>query len=199
MKLIITTILVLLSTSSNLLQITPGGSFSKWVISKNSSLIVNGVTNVNKFSCLILPSAKTDTIMVTKGQLGALLLSGSINIKINEFDCSNSIMTRQLKKTLKANEFPYLHIRFLSLKIFDKDLQTRAVKGQVEIELAGKSKSFPIEYQLSISKNKMILRGNQSINFSDFNLHPPTKMGKLIKVKDKLDVALYLNMELLDE
>lgn len=173
------------------------GEISKWLISENSSLIVNGVTNVNKFSCAILPKTKTDTVMVTKGQSGAILLSGTLNININDFDCNNAIMTRELKKTLRVKAFPYLHIKFLSLKITDNNLQTKIIKGEVEIELAGQTKCFQIEYQLKTLKNMMILSGNQFINFSDFNLQPPTKMGRLIKAKDKLEVALYLKMELI--
>jgi len=168
---------------------------SKWVIIENSSLIVNGLTNVNKFSCVILPNTHADTIIVAKNSSGTSMLKGAIHIKINKFDCSNSVMTRELKRTLKEIEFPYLHIRFLSLKITNNNTQTKIIKGEVEIELAGKAKCFQVEYQLSTPKNQMILSGKQSINFSDFNLQPPTKMGRLIKAKDKLQVALYLKME----
>lgn len=196
MKTLLTLLFFSLS-SFNLFENTDKHT-SKWVISENSSLIVNGSTNVNKFSCVILPSPKSDTVLASNDKSNNILLSGAIHIKVSKFDCSNPIMTRELRKTLKESEYPYLHIRFVSLKeIFTINNQTKVIKGIIEIELAGKAKCFQIEYQLNANKNLMILSGIQSINFSDFNLQPPKKMGKLIKAKDKLEVALYLKMELI--
>ncbi len=171
---------------------------SKWVISESSSLIVNGSTNVNKFSCVILPSPKSDTVLVSNDKSNNLLLSGAIHIKLSEFDCNNTLMTRELRKTLKVHDYPYLHIRFVSLReISTISNQKKVIKGMIEIELAGKAKLFRIEYQLKTNKNLMTLSGTQAINFSDFNLQPPKKMGKLIKAKDELKVVLYLKMELI--
>lgn len=171
---------------------------SKWIISETSSLIVNGSTNVNKFSCVILPSPKSDTVLVSNDKSNNIMLSGAIHISVSEFNCDNPIMTRELRKTLKEKEYPYLHIRFVSLKeISTINNQTKVIKGLIEIELAGKIKRFQISYLLNANKNQMILSGTQAINFSDFNLQPPKKMGKLIKAKDKLEVALYLKMELI--
>lgn len=50
---------------------------SKWIISENSSLVVKGNTNVNRFSCAIKQYPKTDTVMVTEDQNNNIMLSGA--------------------------------------------------------------------------------------------------------------------------
>ena len=76
---------------------------SKWVISENSSLVVNGSTNVNKFSCSIRQYPKTDTVLISEDQKSKILLSGELHIEVKNFDCNNQIMTKQLRKTLKES------------------------------------------------------------------------------------------------
>ena len=96
------------------------------------------------------------------------------------------------RKTLKEDRFPFLQIRFVSLK---ETPMLSSVKGLVEISIAGVTKRFEINYQLSIDKNAITLTGNHMINFSDFNLVPPKKIGKLIQAKDELAVLFTLKME----
>jgi hypothetical protein len=86
----------------------------RWVISENSNLSVNGTTNINKFACDIPAYGQTDTITLAKGK-NDIVLSGNIGLKIQSFDCHNSMMTHDLRKTLKESVYPLLHINFLSL------------------------------------------------------------------------------------
>jgi hypothetical protein len=173
----------------------------KWVISENSSLCVNGSTNINKFSCGVLGYDKTDTLTVSKSKSDMeIVLSGSISLDIKSFDCHNSIMTRDLRKTLKEKQFPVLHISFLSLnKLPDLTMKPEFITGLVAIEIAGISKRFEVNYQITRDAQKVIhLLGSRDINFSDFNLIPPRKLGGMIKTKDKLSVDFHLNMKAMD-
>ena len=134
--------------------------------------------------------------MVTADQNNNMLLSGVLNIEVKYFDCQNLMMTRQLRKTLKEDQFPAFQVRFLSLKETPLLKQKKDfVKGFVALTITGVTKQFEICYQLSRDKNTMVLVGNQTINFSDFKLEPPKRMGKLILAKDQLSVAFVLKME----
>ncbi len=173
----------------------------KWVISENSSLCVNGSTNINEFSCEVLGYDKTDTLTITKSKSDMeIVLSGGISLNVKSFDCHNSIMTRDLRKTLKEKQFPMLHIRFLSLnKLPNLTTQPELITGLVAIEIAGNSKRFEVNYQITRDAQKVIhLLGSRDINFSDFNLIPPRKLGGMIKTKDKLSVDFHLNMKAMD-
>ena len=181
---------------------TAGGlPVKKWIISKNSSLSVNGSTNVNKFSCVIPTYDQVDTITLSTNRTDTkVILSGTIGLSISSFDCHNSGMTKQLRKTLNEQKFPVLRIRFLSLnKIPVLTASAQAITGLVEIEIAGVSKRYEVNYQIRQKDQKNVnLLGSRAVNFSDFNLVPPQKLGGMIKTKDQLSVAFQLNMKAMD-
>jgi len=169
---------------------------TKWVVSESSSLSVNGSTNINKFSCVIPTYDQTDTLTMAKVDKG-VVLTGNIGLKIESFDCHNSIMTSDLRKTLKEKQYPRLYIHFLSLSEFPQlTTEPKSITGWVNIELAGTTKRVEIKYQVSMDDQKVIhLLGSQDINFSDFNLVPPRKLGGMIKTNDLLSVAFHLKIK----
>jgi len=173
-------------------------SLKKWVVNENSSLSVNGSTNINKFSCVIPAYGRIDTITLHKSDdEKGIVLSGSIALSVSSFDCHNSGMTRQLQKTLNEKQFPLLHIRFLSLNRLPAiTAKPQSITGAVDIEIAGVSKHFEINYQISQDgENGIDLLGSRQLNFSDFNLIPPTKLGGMIKTRDQLMVAFHLKIK----
>jgi hypothetical protein len=171
----------------------------KWIISEHSSLCVNGSTNINKFACDIPEYGHTDTLTLKSHDQG-ITLSGDVALKVRSFDCHNTMMTKDLRKTLKEPQFPVLHIRFLSLSILpDPSVQPQSLAGMVDIELAGVTKRCEISYQLSTDDQKVIhLTGTRGVNFSDFGLRPPTKLGGMIRTKDELVVTFQLKMTVIN-
>jgi len=105
-------------------------------------------------------------------------------------------MTHDLRKTLKAKQYPRLHIRFLSLSELP-NLSVRPLKitGQVEIEIAGVKKLYTVNYQISDTAKVVHLIGSKQLNFSDFDLVPPHKLGGIIKTNDQLTVLFHLKMK----
>ncbi|MEO9211025.1 MAG: hypothetical protein ABI208_08000 [Ginsengibacter sp.] len=171
----------------------------KWILVENGSLRVGGSTNVNKFNCDISNYNNHDTIFLNKTNAG-IQLKGNVNLEINTFDCHLLIMTNDLRKTLKAKEFPYLKITFLSFNKYPNfKLPCDIVTGWVEIQLAGATKRFEVSYKFSMGSDKIIrLIGNQNVNFSDFNLVPPRKLGGMIRTDDLLKIEFKLNFKELD-
>jgi hypothetical protein len=175
----------------------PVGVTKKWVVGENSSLCVNGSTNINKFACDIPTYDQTDTLTISRGKGNKeIVLSGNIALKVQSFDCHNSIMTHDLRKTLKEKQFPRLHITFLTLsELPELTPNPTSITGWVNIEIAGISKRFEINYRVSIDAQKVIhLLGSRDLTFSDFNLVPPRKLGGMIQTNDKLSVAFHLKM-----
>jgi hypothetical protein len=170
----------------------------RWVVSQNSKLSVSGSTNINKFSCIIPSYDRVDTLTMSENNHdGVVILSGTIDLRVNSFDCHNSGMTRQLQKTLNEKQFPVLHIRFLSLSnLPSMTPKPEPVTGLVDIEIAGVNKRFEINYQISRDEENVIhLLGSRDLNFSDFKLIPPRKLGGMIQTKELLTIAFHLNMK----
>lgn len=172
---------------------------AKWVVSKGGFLRVNGSTNVSTFSCIVPEYVDPDTITCVNKDL-PILMSGNISLNIFGFDCHNTLMTADLRKTLRAKEFPKMKIHFLSLNKFPELRSTEeTITGWVNIELSGVTKKFDVKFRFYTDDQKIIhLIGIRSINFSDFNLTPPRKLGGIIQTKDKLDVEFGLNFKTLN-
>ncbi|MBC7654405.1 MAG: YceI family protein [Oligoflexus sp.] len=168
------------------------------LVNKSGSLIVNGSTSVNQFDCIVTNYCKPDTIVfVANHSNNFIKLSGDILIPIQSFDCHNKMMTAELRKTLKAKEFPYLKIHFISLDKYPSlNSQKEHIKGVVIIELAKVRKKFDINFDFYKDANQNIhMLGSRDVNFSDFNITPPTKLGGMIKTKDKLGIEFHLQLE----
>ncbi len=172
----------------------------KWLILKGGTLRVNGSTNINTFSCLVADNAPIDTLTGTLNKDATINMNGKINLDIYGFDCHNPMMTLDLRKTLKAKEYPTMHINFLSLnKMPELKYVPEPIKGWVNIELSGVTKRYEVSYRFSMDNAKVIhLIGDRSVNFSDFNITPPRKLGGIIRANDKLEVEFSLDLKAVD-
>ena len=183
----------------------------RWVLSKHCTLKVNGSTNINKFSCTIPEYVNPDTLIIEKvNKQQRVKIKGSIILGVQNFDCKNAMMTSDLRKTLKAKLYPKLIITFEDLSnypdpayrgtaIIDPAHPVTAITGFVTIELAGAVKRFEINYQYVMSAdNNLKLIGRKKVNFSDFNIIPPKRLGGMIKTNNELDVEFMLNIKILN-
>lgn len=166
----------------------------KWLVEKNSTLRIQGKTNVNSFSCNINEYAKKDTIICIQNHAKPISFTGEIQMDIHSFNCHSNIITKGLRKTLKAEEYPTMTIRFISLQFMPlQQNKIELITGWVEVKLAGVVKRFELSYSFLQSGSTYVqLNGGRSFRFSDFKLSPPKKLGGLIKIKDDFDVNFQL-------
>lgn len=196
-KIYILLMCVFISVSVFAQKTHPSPYYAKWVLVKGSSLKVAGSTNVNKFNCDIVNYSNPDTIYVLNPSTQQYLpVKGALRLDISKFDCHLAVMTNDLFKTLKGKQFPTMLVQFVSLSKFpDFNAPNSIITGVVIIELAGVLKSYIVNYTFSRDAAKTIhLIGKRQVNFSDFNLTPPRKLGGLIKTKQELDVEFHLMM-----
>ena len=169
----------------------------KWAVQKNSTLRVEGNSNVNHFTCSVTSLASYDTIVVLNDAVSSLALRGSIKMDVLSFDCHNNLIRRDLRKTLKSEEHPHMIIRFLTLKTMPGlTYKTEQISGWVEVELAGVKKVFELQYSFTkASTGSIRLNGGRKFCFSDFSLAPPRKLAGLIRIKDEFDVKFELMLK----
>jgi hypothetical protein len=180
---------------------TPKDSYGKvkivkWAVQKSSTIRIEGSTNINDFGCDITGYYQPDTIYCSEENAASkqVTLNGDLKVDILKFDCHSRMLTGDLRKTLKVDEYPTLFIRFLSLERApvienSKDF----LRGSVEVELAGSTRRFEIDYSfIRTGTSSIQLRGQRNFSFADFKLVPPKKFGGLIKVNDKFNVDFNL-------
>lgn len=139
-----------------------------------------GNSTVGKFNCSNSFSFR-DTIYLNSNVKNSL----KSDILMNNFDCGNRIMNKDVKTTVKATQFPKSTVTITNIKSFGTNY-----KCNLNFRITDKT----ISYQNLILKNsKESLEGNVTINFSDIALEPPTKMGGIIKVKDEFVIHFNLH------
>ena len=174
---------------------TPKNSFARWVVERNSSLNIQGATNINSFQCDVTEYLKPDTLVYTKNDATNKLsfTNSCLVIDVKRFDCHNKFITEDFRTALKADENPSLKIVFLSIDQFSNNYNNQTVKGTVDIELAHVIKRAEICYTVkSLAGNRIQMNGSQIFSFSDFNLKAPKKLAGLIRTKDKIKVNFQL-------
>ncbi len=167
-----------------------------WQVTAKSRLEISGATNINQFRCLSINYEGQDTIKETcDGETGEPALNGEIVMKSSGFDCHNSIMTRDFARTVNANAFPEIRIKFISLKRDFSVKNENRLFGKVEITLAGKSKLYSVSCVVKEeNEESKHLEGNRTFHFSDFGLEPPQKLFGAVKVKDAVSVDFHLKL-----
>jgi len=175
---------------------TPGKAIvDKWVIEKNSSLSIEGRSNVNSFRCDVMEYLHPDTIEFYKEDhyQRFFTVRGGPTILINRFDCHQRYITADLRKTLKADESSALKIGLLSIDNFTPRSDGQKARGWVAIELAGITQKMELDFNIQTDgQGHLHLCGNREVLFSDFGLTPPRKLAGLIKVEEKIIVSFQL-------
>lgn len=169
-----------------------------WILSKACSLKVNGSTNINTFNCSIPDYPAPDTLTFSKEKnTEAIKISGAMVFGVKKFDCHHPIMTADLRKTLKAKEFPNITVSFISLSKYPEQ-SNENITGTVTIQLAGTTRHFEVEYRFTQQNDDTLtLIGTRQVNFSDFNITPPRKLGGMIKTNNELSVEFILKARIL--
>lgn len=147
---------------------------------QKNNVVVNGHTNVSTFKCVNDDfNDASNRYSFRKNQLP------SLQLEVNNFDCNNRIMTSDMRKTLKAEQYPKMYVKFLSFRKINSQLY----KAKIEVKLTNRTRYFDTSFYPSGDT----FVGKENVRFSDFGLKAPTKMGGMIVVKDELDLVLTLN------
>jgi hypothetical protein len=169
-------------------------AIKRWAVANNSSLNIEGRSNLSSFCCQVTRYLEADTMQYVKNETTRqfIFTNSCLTIDINNFDCHQRTITNDFRKTLKADQYRFLKIQFISLDAFDvRNPQT--VKGKVEILLAGQVKYTTIDFTTNSTNTGLIqMIGTKTLLFSEFNLHPPKKMAGIVKIKEEIRVNFQL-------
>lgn len=186
MKYVLAFFLLLILTAT-----TPIEERGKWVIDYNSQLMIHGKTNVSSFTCFISCYNSTDTLnyeLDTKTK-NLIFDKNKMVVPVFNFNCGNSMITKDFRATVNVDKYPYLNIAFLSL---DRNGEDDLASAKMEITLAGVVKTATLQFNIKPKGDFIQLTGRHAVSFSDFNLEPPNRMMGLVKVQEDLLVEFNL-------
>jgi hypothetical protein len=183
---------------------SPGRTSWKVRIAPSSELSLLGTTNVNTFECGaeqdfgrvwldVIHPEYSQTIQFERAVL---------NLDVNSLHCGHEAINRDMRTTLKADQYPHISLQLLQVKLptggsalYTGNWQKMAV--QVRLTLAGNTCTQWIFVNVrQTQENHFRVRGDHSLAFSDFKLTCPTAMMGLIKVDDIIDINFDLRLSL---
>ncbi len=140
---------------------------------------VEGSTSIGSFTCGYDLQTKDTLFLGKKSGL-------SQTIPVKEFGCGNFVLNHDFRKTLKAKQYP--EVRLL---LSDVKKQGANYNATLFLDIAGKKKTFQ---QLILVRKGKTLTGEIELNFGDFDLVPPKKLGGAIKINEAIKLSILLQI-----
>ena len=178
--LIVFSLLILTSTTRVRKQ-------GQWIIDSSSQLLIHGKSNVNSFTCSIPYYSHIDTLHYAVINTKLIFSDNKMVIPIRDFNCGNNVITKDLRRTVKAADNPYLSIAFVSM-----NTNAHGSTAEMKITLAGVTKLASIEFIQTTKGQLLQLIGKHTVAFNDFGLVAPKHVFGLVKVQQELNVEFNL-------
>lgn len=204
MKKIFTILLLFLTIEPILSQIN-----TTMVIKRESSLVINGSTNISKFRLTLegkdFPGPEYN--FNTKIDGDKITLSKSkISLDVKKFHSPNILALNGFLDLIKAKEFPFLDIELKDITLYnispDKDMDQNKTKSvphirgvaSVKITLTGQTRSYEIPFKAFQNKNEMSGEGSIRLTIKDFGLTPPVAMLGLVKISEWIEISINFSL-----
>lgn len=169
-----------------------------WTVAKESKISILGSSNVNTFSFDIKQYNGKDTLVALQEarQPEAIFRKGVVHLPVNDFRNPNPILTKDFRKIIRSKSHPDILMnfrRFYSMPTLSA--KSESITADVDISLAGKTKTIRIQLQANRSGNFVFLKGVEKLSFSDFGLEAPENVMGFINVRDELTVNFQLALK----
>lgn len=157
-------------------------------------LVINGASNVNKFSfSYVTPSLATGNKV--KGADDERI---DFEIPVHQFIPSNPRMYEDFLSLLNAEEYPYLRISLLTGNLYRVKNSGVSQSERLSVTIAGVTREYTVQCMLSPCGGSIVLTGMQTVRLTDFALSPPVKLGGIVRVDNELDVRFGFFVNLTD-
>jgi len=169
-----------------------------WTVGKESKISILGSSNVNTFTFDIKEYSGKDTLVLLAQQAQAVFKKGTVHLPVNDFKNSNPFLTKDFRKIIKSKIHPDILMNFRRLNSLpDAGAKSERITADVDITLAGKTKTIRIMLMTTRSGEYIYLKGAEKLYFSDFGLAAPENIMGFINVKNDLTVNFQLALKVL--
>jgi len=173
--------------------------FLSYSFEKGSKVSIDGITNVKDFTCSSgkLLSGRP-TMSFSKDSGSTINFKDAVfNFDVRSLNCGNSGMNRDMKHSLKADQYPDISVKLQNAQFAHGSSFTFSgwtdLEINVSIKLAGVERNALIKVegkQTGINQYHFI--GEYPLLMSDFGIKPPTALFGMIKVRNDVEVKFDL-------
>ena len=151
-----------------------------------SFLVINGTSNINKFSFTYVTPLVPREVKVSKGADEDRI---DLVIPVELFKPSNPSMYNDFLNLLNAKEYPYLKISLLTADLYRERNSEVSQSEKISVTIAGVTREYTVNCTLDHCNENLILNGMQIVKLSDFGLKAPVRLVGLVKVHNEIDVS----------
>ena len=185
-------LVILLTLSFN--DVIENNNFKVVTVMSDSSIQINGSTNVNTFICDLnldqVNSVITANYLKNDNRLN--FNNTVIEFQNNCFDCGSNVMNKEFLKMLNTELFPNIILELSEVVTNPSDHEDIYV--HLIVSLAGCTQNYCAPITLEHNTIYKAL-GCLSLRLSDFNLSPPKKALGLITVSNEIDINFDLKIK----
>lgn len=166
-------------------------------IQKNSSLTINGSTNLISFklhqNAEDLSNGKLK-IATAFSQNKIFLSQNLLIVSVKNFTSNNFIALREFFKLVKSDSYPTLQVQmnFPDAPAIAEKAQSYNGNVLINITITGITKQYSIPISLKSNGNQFTIDGNKKLNIHDFGLKAEPKMMGLIKINEWIDIDFHI-------
>ena len=193
-------LLIILSITPLVFSATTENYYS-YRISESSNITISGTTNVNTFECLWSGNVLQGSLVASIDKFNDEIKfeNAALLIDIKRFDCENQIMSNDMHKAMGADEHPNIEIKLLKAKTID-NTQISANSGELKVDVVITINGVQKETSLNvnwISADNIYywFSGSKSLNMSDFDIEPPSRVLRMIRVRDMINIEFSLVLQ----
>lgn len=156
---------------------------------KVSSLIVDGTSNIHDWD---LKAENCGGILTTEMDEGSLeeIKNLEFSVRAESLNSGKSAMDKNTYKALKTDKYDKINFQLEKVNSLEKaSANTYQAKTTGTLEIAGVKKKINLNFDISLKSSEIILKGEHSINMTDYGVEPPTAMfgtittGETVKIK----------------
>lgn len=169
------------------------------ILKKNSSITINGTSNISKFRFSQSFEKFIDRcfpIVVTKDGNKLYLDKKELLIPVKGFVSKNKIALRDFYKFMNVENHPdiRIHLHYIELQSMPESLEVNAF---VDLTIAGVTRGYKIPVNVSRNGDDFFFLVNKEINILDFDLTPPTHLMNTIKVHEWININMNVALKII--
>ncbi len=173
-------------------------------IQETSVLEVNGKTNINSFCCTSKDNYKKKKLKYAiEGDNSKIVFNEArLSLNTNNLDCGKKAINKDMRKTLQADKYPQIILELKEIqntKCYDfencEEWYEITAITDITITCFTQTYIFPVIVK-KLDNHNFRVSGEATLQLCDFEIEPPTALLGLVKVKDGLDIAFDLYIEL---
>ncbi len=198
MKLLLSILLSLSIAESAFSQIQ-----TTMTIKKESSLIINGSTNISKFRLTLegknFPGPEFSFFTNIIGDK-ITLSKNRLSLDVNKFQSLNLLALNGFLDLIKAKDYPFMDIELKDITLYNispdpaqnGSKSVPYIKGfaSVRITLTGETREYDIPFKAFKNGKEISGEGILRLTIKDFGLTPPSAMIGLVKISEWIEISI---------